>query len=200
MSLRGQLAASWTRLWAIAVKEILQLRRDRLTLAMMAALPVMQLLLFGYAIDTDVRHMPTVVFDQDHSARSRDFAQSLEATGFYRLVGAVQSYPEIAHALRGGDAQVALVIPPGYERDLLRSHPAHLQFNFFVVSVGDDTSARRKPLAKLLRNVLDFQACKRTYAETYRHSGVATCDTTTQHSESHRPRRAAAARVRSGVV
>ena len=127
MSLRGQLAASWTRLWAIAVKEILQLRRDRLTLAMMAALPVMQLLLFGYAIDTDVRHMPTVVFDQDHSARSRDFAQSLEATGFYRLVGAVQSYPEIAHALRGGDAQVALVIPPGYERDLLRGHPAHLQ-------------------------------------------------------------------------
>lgn len=127
MSLRRQLTATLTRLWAISLKEILQLRRDRLTLAMMVALPVMQLLLFGYAIDTDVRNMPTVVFDQDHSARSRDFAQSLQASGFYRLVGAVRSYPEIAHALRGGDATVALVIPPGYEHDLLRGRPAQFQ-------------------------------------------------------------------------
>ena len=64
--------ATFSRLWSIALKELLQLRRDRLTLAMMVALPVVQLMLFGYAIDTDVRHIPTVVYDQDRSAQSRD--------------------------------------------------------------------------------------------------------------------------------
>ena len=59
------------RLFIIAWKELLQLRRDRLTLAMMAVLPILQLLLFGYAINTDVRHMPTVIYDQDRSAESR---------------------------------------------------------------------------------------------------------------------------------
>jgi ABC-2 type transport system permease protein len=69
------------RPFVIAWKELLQLRRDRLTLAMMVALPILQLLLFGYAINTDVRHIPTVVYDQDRSAASRDLAQSLVATG-----------------------------------------------------------------------------------------------------------------------
>jgi len=86
----ARLAASLSRLWSVAVKEVLQLCRDRLTLAMMVALPVIQLTLFGYAIDTDVRHVPTVVYDQDGSARSRDFARSLEATGFYDLKGEVR--------------------------------------------------------------------------------------------------------------
>ncbi len=78
------------RPWVIARKELLQLRRDRLTMAMMLILPVMQLLLFGYAINTDVRHIPTVVYDQDRSAASRDLAQSLRSTGFYDLVGRSQ--------------------------------------------------------------------------------------------------------------
>ena len=71
------------RFGAVARKELLQLRRDRMTLGMMVGIPVMQLLLFGYAINTDVRHMPTVVYDQDHSAESRDLVRRLEATGFY---------------------------------------------------------------------------------------------------------------------
>ena len=118
---------TFSRLWAIALKELLQLRRDRLTLAMMVALPVVQLMLFGYAIDTDVRHMPTVVFDQDRTAQSRDFAQSMRATGFYDLAGEVHGYDEIAQALRRGDARVALVVPPGYASDLARGRTARLQ-------------------------------------------------------------------------
>jgi len=119
--------AMLSRLWAISLKELLQLRRDRLTLAMMAALPVVQLLLFGYAIDTDVRHIPTVVYDQDRSAQSRDFAQRMQATGFYDLAGEVRSYEEISRAFRKGDARVALVVPPGYARDLAVGRPASLQ-------------------------------------------------------------------------
>ena len=93
------------RLLAVAWKELIQLRRDRLTLGMMAALPVIQLLLFGWAINTDVRHMPTVVYDQDGSAASRDFARRLEATGFYDVVGRVRSYQEISLSFGIGGSQ-----------------------------------------------------------------------------------------------
>ncbi|HEX9578511.1 MAG TPA: ABC transporter permease [Myxococcales bacterium] len=118
---------TFSRLWSIALKELLQLRRDRLTLAMMLALPVLQLMLFGYAIDTDVRHIPTVVYDQDRSAQSRDFAQRMRATGFYDLKGEVRGYDEIERAMRSGSARVALVVPEGYASDLARGRPASLQ-------------------------------------------------------------------------
>jgi ABC-2 type transport system permease protein len=110
----------------IAWKELLQLRRDRLTLGMTVMMPLMQLLLFGYAINTDVRHIPTVVFDQDVSAESRDLARSLEATGFYTLVGQVTGYPEIDRALRSGRARVGLVVPTRYASDLQRGRPTKI--------------------------------------------------------------------------
>jgi ABC-2 type transport system permease protein len=116
-----------SRLLAVAWKELVQLRRDRLTLAMMAALPIVQLLLFGYAIDTDVRHSPTVVFDQDRSPMSRDFVRRMQATGFYDVVGRVGSYGEISEAMRDGQARVALVVPPRYGADLEAGHSAELQ-------------------------------------------------------------------------
>lgn len=115
--------SSLARPLAIARKELLQLKRDRMTLGMMVALPVMQLLLFGYAINTDVRHIPTVVFDQDQSAASRDLALSLEATGFYDVVGQVRDYDELDHAIRASTARVALVVPAGFSRDLVAQRP-----------------------------------------------------------------------------
>jgi ABC-2 type transport system permease protein len=111
----------------VAWKELLQLRRDRMTLAMMVVLPLLQLLLFGYAINTDVRHIPTVVYDQDQSAESRDLARSLEATAFYDVVGHVESYADIERALRRGDARVALIVPPDYAANLARGLTAKLQ-------------------------------------------------------------------------
>jgi ABC-2 type transport system permease protein len=116
-----------SRTLVIAKKELLQLRRDRMTLAMMIVLPLVQLLLFGYAINTDVRHMPTVVFDQDRSAASRDLSRSLEATGFYDLVGTVSGYEQIAQAFASGLARVALVVPTHYAADLSSGRGASLQ-------------------------------------------------------------------------
>jgi len=118
---------NFLRLFSIARKELLQLRRDRLTLAMMIALPVTQLLLFGYAINNDVRHIPMAVYDQDHSARSRDLVQSLVATRFYDVAGQVSSYEEISRAMRRGEARVAIVIPPRYGSDVVSGHPATVQ-------------------------------------------------------------------------
>ena len=116
-----------SRALVIAKKELLQLRRDRLTLGMMAVLPLVQLTLFGYAINTDVRHMPTLIYDQDHSAESRDLVHSMEATGFYDLVGNAQGYDDVERAFRAGTARVALVIPPKYASDVRTGHPASVQ-------------------------------------------------------------------------
>ena len=115
------------RTFVVAWKELLQLRRDRMTLAMMVALPLLQLLLFGYAINNDVRHMPTLVYDQDQSAQSRDFAASMAATGFYDIEGHVGGYAEIERALRRGEARVALVVPPHYGERLASGKPVKLQ-------------------------------------------------------------------------
>ncbi len=115
------------RLLSVARKELLQLRRDRPTLAMMAVLPVLQLLLFGYAINTDVRHTPTVVLDQDHSARSRSFVRAMEATGFYDVAGEVRDYDELSSAIRGGRARVGVVFPASFEGDIARGRTGHVQ-------------------------------------------------------------------------
>lgn len=116
-----------TRLLAVAWKELVQLRRDRLTFGMVVGLPVIQLLLFGYAINTDVRHIPTVVLDHDATAASRDVPRSMAAAGTFDLVGELRAEREIDAYLRAGRAQVAVVIPPGYQADLLRRRTARLQ-------------------------------------------------------------------------
>lgn len=115
------------RALVIAWKELIQLRRDRLSLGMVAAMPVMQILLFGYAINTDVRHIPLAVYDQDASADSRDLVRSLTATGFYDLVGYVQSYTEIEALLRANRARAAIVIPTRFASDLRLGRPAKVQ-------------------------------------------------------------------------
>lgn len=115
------------RLLALARKELLQLRRDRMTLAMMVMLPLVQMLLFGWAINTDVRHIPTVVFDQDGSAASRDLVRRMEATGYYDMVGAVDAYDDIARALRSGEARAALVVAPGLGSDVAQGRRAVVQ-------------------------------------------------------------------------
>lgn len=116
-----------TRLWAIAKKELLQLRRDRLTFAMMVVLPVMQLMLFGFAINTDVRNMPTIVLDQDHSRSSRDLVQTLRATGYYDIHGEVGTYEDAERHLRDGSAKVLVSIPARYGASLTSGAPTSIQ-------------------------------------------------------------------------
>jgi ABC-2 type transport system permease protein len=115
------------RFGIIAWKELHQVRRDRLTLAMMVALPVMQLLLFGYAINTDIRHVPMVAYDQDQSAQSRDLVRSLVATTYYDYAGDVHDYAEIERAMRSGQARVAVVVPTRYASDITRGRTARVQ-------------------------------------------------------------------------
>lgn len=115
------------RWWFVAKKELMQLKRDRMTVALMAALPLLQLMLFGYAIDTDVRHIPTVIYDRDATAASRALVRSLEATGFFDLRGHAHDYAEAEHALRAGQAGAVLVIPQRYSADLAVGRPTRVQ-------------------------------------------------------------------------
>jgi ABC-2 type transport system permease protein len=135
-----------TRSLVVAWKELHQLRRDRLTLAMMLALPILQLLLFGYAINTDVRHIRTVVLDDDRSAASRDLVRRLEATGFYTVIGHVARYEDVDRVFRSGEARVAIVIPARFSSHITRRDTARVQLvvdgsDPQVVASATDTAA-----------------------------------------------------------
>jgi ABC-2 type transport system permease protein len=111
---------SFSRLWAMIVKEFIQMRRDRLTFAMMVGIPLMQLVLFGYAINTDPKHLPTVVLAYDHSDLTRSFVAALQNSGYYQVVRIAGSRGEADGMLAGGEALFAVTIPAGFTRALLR--------------------------------------------------------------------------------
>ena len=111
---------SFSRLWAMIVKEFIQMRRDRLTFAMMVGIPCIQLALFGYAINTDPKHLPTVVLSYDHSDLTRSFTAALQNTGYYRIIRVAGSREEVDRMLEAGEALFAVTIPAGFSRDLLR--------------------------------------------------------------------------------
>ena len=108
------------RLLAVIVKEFIQMRRDRLTFAMMVGIPMMQLLLFGYAINTDPKHLPTVILSLDQSDLARSIQAALQNSGYYRVVAIARSRHEVDRALDQGEALFAVTIPAGFGRDLLR--------------------------------------------------------------------------------
>jgi ABC-2 type transport system permease protein len=118
---------SFDRVVVIARKEVRQLKRDRLTVAMMVVIPLVQLVLFGFAIDIDVRHTPLVVVDADGRRDSRELVQRLEATGFYDLTGAVPDYASVERTFRARKAKVAVVIPAGFASALAAHRQAHVQ-------------------------------------------------------------------------
>lgn len=172
------------RMFAIAWKELIQLRRDRLTLGMMVGLPVVQLLLFGYAINTDVRNIATVVYDQDRSAESRGFVRRMEATGFYEIVGHVDSYDQIGVALRSREAMVALVVPPHFAAEVEAGRPAQLQLvvdgsDPQVVASATDTAMS---LASARSSVLAVERFERQGLPTSTSSQVIAMEPTTWYN------------------
>lgn len=123
-----------SRFWPMLWKEFIQLRRDRLTLLMVTALPAFQLVLFGYAIQTDVRNLPTVVFDESRTADSRRLVDVIANTRNFRIVGSVASREELRDAIESARAAAALVIPPDYARDIEAGRTATAQM---IVDAAD---------------------------------------------------------------
>jgi ABC-2 type transport system permease protein len=113
------------RLGSIVIKELRQLRRDRLTFAMIVGIPSMQLVLFGYAINMDVRHLDAAVLDEAATARSRELIQQIGATEVIDLHYVASSAQEVDELLRSGRISAALVVPPDFESRMEnRARPA----------------------------------------------------------------------------
>src|SRR5262249_61675590 len=104
------------RLGAMVQKEFVQMFRDQATLRLMLVVPLMQLLIFGFAIRTDVRDLPTVVFDQSRTQESRAFVQSLIATDNFLMKREVHSYAEAIEAVDAGQAEADVVLQHDYAR------------------------------------------------------------------------------------
>jgi ABC-2 type transport system permease protein len=118
--LRGLFDLSWSRIGAVFLKELVQMRRDRPTFAIMIMMPVMQLVLFGYAINTDPRHLPAVVEMREDGPMTRSFLASLDASSFVDIVAVARRSEEAEAMLRSGDATFLISIPEGFERRLVR--------------------------------------------------------------------------------
>jgi ABC-2 type transport system permease protein len=117
----------WRRSYAMVVKEFIQLRRDRVSFAMIVMIPVMQLLLFGYAINTTPRHLPTAVLLQEDSDLARSILKALENTAYFRFTRKVHDVAEFDDLLQSGKVLFGVEIPRGFERAVRRGdHPALL--------------------------------------------------------------------------
>src|SRR5499427_4603321 len=110
----------WRRTGAMLLKEFLQLRRDRLTLATMVTIPLMQLLLFGYAINTTPRDLPTAVLLQENSDVGRSILKALENTRYFRVTRVVRNEAEFDQVLQSGSVLFAVEVPANFERALRR--------------------------------------------------------------------------------
>ena len=126
------------RLWALLVKEFIQMRRDRLTLGMMIGLPIIQLILFGFAINTEVKHLPTIVFDQSFSQDSRDLLNSLEGSQYFNIDYVAKNFDEVNNAVDAGKVKVGVIIPPDFSDSLKHGRTASVQI---IVDASDSMAA-----------------------------------------------------------
>jgi ABC-2 type transport system permease protein len=111
---------SWTRFVAVLAKEFVQMRRDRLTFAMIVGIPILQLILFGFAINADPKALPTAVLAADNSVFSRSFIRAMENSGYFRVNHVVASPAEGERMLQRGEVQFFVTVPEDFSRKLLR--------------------------------------------------------------------------------
>jgi ABC-2 type transport system permease protein len=111
---------NWRRFRAIVAKEFIQMRRDRVTFAMMVGIPLLQLVIFGYAINSDPKHLPTAVYSADNSVFSRTFVWGLHHSGYFNIVCEPKNESEIQKLLAQGTVQFVVNIPVDFSRKLLR--------------------------------------------------------------------------------
>ncbi len=136
---------NWSRFIAILIKEFRQIRRDRLTFAMIIGVPIIQLILFGYAINTDPKHLPMAVVIADESEFSRSLVSALENSSYFTVTDRPGSEAEANRLLAEGSVQFVLVIPSGFSRQLIRGeHPVVL-----MAADATDPSASGNALAAL---------------------------------------------------
>ncbi|MBG9565365.1 ABC transporter permease [Brevibacillus agri] len=129
----------WGRYWSVVKKEVIQIKRDRPSLAIALVMPLMLLFLFGYAVNTDVNDIRMAVWNQSPSAASRELVDQFVHTKIFQATASVGGYRELEAMLDEGTADVGLVIGPDYTRQKDRGEPAHIQL---LVNGSDPNIAR----------------------------------------------------------
>jgi ABC-2 type transport system permease protein len=117
---------SFSRVFAVLAKEFTQLRRDRLTYAMILVMPIVQLMLFGYAINNDPKHLPTAVLVQDQGGFSRSVLSSLANSGSFRLSTVARTPAELDRLMAAGEVLFAVTIPPDFTQRVVRGDKAQI--------------------------------------------------------------------------
>ncbi len=126
MSTRDRILSAWRRIAAMTRKEFRQLARDRLSLGFIVGIPSLQLILFGYAINLDVRGIPTAVLDRSESAASRQLVGQLEATQTFHVTRVIESEPQAVRLLENSEVGAVVLIPPDFAPDLHRGRGAEI--------------------------------------------------------------------------
>lgn len=126
-------------LWPMLWKEFIQMRRDKFTFALLLGLPILELILFGYAIQMEARHLPTVVLDESQTQESRALISVLEQTQYFDIVRHVYSRADLKIEIQSGKARAAIVIPPAFARDIKRGRTAAAQV---IVDAADPLSSQ----------------------------------------------------------
>jgi len=170
-------AFSLRRFAAVLVKEFIQMRRDRITFGMMIGLPIVQLFLFGFAINSDPRHLPTLVEMGDNGPVTRAVIAGMQNSTYFDFRGPVGGVAEGEEALRRGDANFVIVIPQDFERDLVRGDSPEI----LVAADASDPSATGGAVAAL--NSLVQQAISETLIGPLARSAEAPAFSVVVHRE-----------------
>ncbi len=128
----------WNRIVAMMRKEAIQIRRDPRSLTIVVAMPVLLMLVFGYGVSLDTKHIPTCIFDRDNSPASRELAARFRASEYFRVVQRVDNYRDLTKAIDAGRARLAIVIPTDFEQRLGQGGPVAVQA---IVDATDDNTA-----------------------------------------------------------
>ncbi|KAF7599573.1 MAG: mannose-1-phosphate guanyltransferase [Candidatus Dactylopiibacterium carminicum] len=156
------------RLLAIIVKEFIQMRRDKLTFAMMVGIPLLQLTLFGYAINSDPKHLPAVVVAHEQSEFTRSIVAALRNTDYLDIRSATVSERDASEMLARGEVQFVLTIPPDFSRRLIRGERAQLLLEADATdpsATGNAIAALQQISGSLLRHDLRGPLAARQTAE-----------------------------------
>lgn len=129
---------TWTRFLAVAKKEIVQVLRDSRSLTIVLIMPVILVLLFGYGVNLDLKHLPIYVYDRDGSQQSQDLLKRFQASDYFEIRRVVSSYSELTRAIDDGHAKMGIVIPWDFSQRLQDGRPVQVQA---LVDATDDNTA-----------------------------------------------------------
>ncbi|HEX5398243.1 MAG TPA: ABC transporter permease [Verrucomicrobiae bacterium] len=148
---------NWRRFCAVVAKEFIQMRRDRLTFGMMIGIPMIQLILFGYAINSDPKHLPTAVYSADNSIFSRTIVWGMRNSSYFDITREAKNEAEIQRWLAEGKVQFAVQIPVDFSRKLLRGEKPDLLLEADAtdpMAIGYATAAMNSLVANILNRDL----------------------------------------------